>query len=102
MMIDLNRNLITINDNFVPLTHKEYQILYLLGIRKGSVLSKHAFISHIYGGIDEPDSKIIDVFICKLRRKLDEWGLEKAKIETVWGQGYMLVDEKMNSQRFAG
>ena len=48
------------------------------------------------------DSKIIDVFICKLRRKLDEWGLEKAKIETVWGQGYMLVDEKMNSQRFAG
>ncbi|MEC8744463.1 MAG: helix-turn-helix domain-containing protein, partial [Pseudomonadota bacterium] len=57
--------------------------------------------SHIYGGIDEPDSKIIDVFICKLRRKLDEWGLEKAKIETVWGQGYMLVDEKMNSQRFA-
>jgi len=102
MMIDLNRNLITINDNFVPLTHKEYQILYLLGMRKGAVLSKHAFISHIYGGIDEPDSKIIDVFICKLRRKLDEWGLEKAKIETVWGQGYMLVDEKMNSQRFAG
>ena len=66
------------------------------------MLSKHVFISLIYGGIDEPDSKIIDVFICKLRRRLDEWGLEKAKIETVREQGYMLVDEKMNSQRFAG
>ena len=54
MAIDIDRNLVTINDDFVPLTQKEYQIVHLLGMRKGAVLSKDAFISHIYDGIDEP------------------------------------------------
>ena len=63
MAIDIDHNLVTINDDFVPLTQKEYQIVHLLGMRKGAVLSKDAFISHIYGGINEPETKIIDVFI---------------------------------------
>ncbi len=93
LTLDLNRNMITIDGKFVPLTQKEYQIVQLLCMRKGTVLSKEAFISHIYGGIDEPDSKIIDVFICKLRRKLEKSGLRKATIDTVWGQGYVLKDD---------
>ena len=41
-------------------------------------------------GIDEPEPKIIDVFICKLRRKLVENGAEGLSVDTVWGQGYIL------------
>ena len=93
LMMDLSRNLISIDGKFVPLKQKEYQIVNLLCMRKGAVLSKESFISHIYGGIDEPDSKIIDVFVCKLRRKLEKSGLKNARIDTVWGQGYVLRDE---------
>ena len=70
MMIDLSRNVITIVGDFVALTQKEYQIVHLLCMRKGAVLSRNALL-RIYGGIDGPDSKIIDVFICKLRRWLE-------------------------------
>ena len=93
LMMDLSRNLISIDGKFVPLTQKEYQIVNLQCMLKGAVLSKESFISHIYGGIDEPDSKIIDVFVCKLRRKLEKSGLKNARIDTVWGQGYVLRDE---------
>ena len=93
LMMDLSRNLISIDGKFVPLTQKEYQIVNLLCMRKGAVLSKESFISHIYGGIDEPDSKIINVFVCKLRRKLEKSGLKNARIDTIWGQGYVLRDE---------
>ncbi len=98
LMMDLSRNLISIDGKFVPLTQKEYQIVNLLCMRKGAVLSKESFISHIYGGIDEPDSKIIDVFVCKLRRKLEKSGLKNARIDTVWGQGYVLRDEDEENQ----
>ena len=93
MMIDLSRNVITIDGDFVALTQKEYQIVHLLCMRKGAVLSKESFVAHLYGGIDGPDSKIIDVFICKLRRKLETSGLKRASIDTVWGQGYVLRDD---------
>ncbi len=93
LMMEISRNLISIDGKFVPLTQKEYQIVNLLCMRKGAVLSKESFISHIYGGIDEPDSKIIDVFVCKLRRKLEKSGLKNARIDAVWGQGYVLRDE---------
>ena len=93
MVMDMSTHQLTIKEQFVPLTHKEYQLLQLLCLRKGAILSKDAFIAHIYGGVDEPDAKIIDVFMCKLRRKLIQHGLEKASIDTVWGQGYVLRDE---------
>ena len=72
LMMYLSRNLILIDGKFAPLTQKVYQIVNLLSMRKGAVLSKVSFMSHIYGGIDEPDSKIIDVFACKLQRKLEK------------------------------
>ena len=52
------------------LTGKEYEILELLALRKGTTLTKEMFLNHLYGGMDEPELKIIDVFICKLRKKL--------------------------------
>jgi two-component system cell cycle response regulator CtrA len=79
----------------VHLTGKEYAILELLVLRKGMVLTKEAFLNHLYGGIDEPEMKIIDVFICKLRKKLAQAGAGNL-IGTVWGRGYMMRDP--NSQ----
>jgi len=78
------------------LTSKEYHILELLSLRKGSTLTKTHFINHLYGGIDEPETKIIDVFICKLRKKLADLTGGKNYIHTVWGQGYVLRDSASN------
>jgi two-component system, cell cycle response regulator CtrA len=76
----------------VHLTGKEYQMLELLSLRKGTTLTKEMFLNHLYGGMDEPELKIIDVFICKLRKKLAEATGGDSYIETVWGRGYVLRD----------
>ena len=73
------------------LTGKEFAILELLVLRKGMVLTKETFLNHLYGGMDEPEMKIIDVFICKLRKKLAQAGAGNL-IGTVWGRGYMIRD----------
>jgi two-component system cell cycle response regulator CtrA len=76
----------------VHLTGKEYQMLELLSLRKGTTLTKEMFLNHLYGGMDEPELKIIDVFICKLRKKLSTATGGENYIETVWGRGYVLRD----------
>ena len=76
----------------VHLTGKEYQMLELLSLRKGTTLTKEMFLNHLYGGMDEPELKIIDVFICKLRKKLSQATNVENLIETVWGRGYVLRD----------
>ena len=82
---------VTVNGKQVHLTGKEFSILELLVLRRGMVLSKEAFLNHLYGGMDEPEIKIIDVFVCKLRKKLAEASGEQL-IGTVWGRGYVLRD----------
>jgi two-component system, cell cycle response regulator CtrA len=82
----------------VHLTGKEYAILELLTLRKGVVMTKEAFLNHLYGGMDEPEVKIIDVFICKLRKKLAQAGASNL-IGTVWGRGYVLRDPQQNGLR---
>jgi two-component system, cell cycle response regulator CtrA len=91
MALHLDSREVTVGGEPVSLTGKEYNILQLLTLRKGMVLSKEVFLNHLYGGIDEPEPKIIDVFICKLRKKLASAGSENL-IRTVWGQGYVLSD----------
>lgn len=90
LLVNLDSRTVSVRGERVYLTGKEYQILELLSLRKGITLSKDAFLTHIYGGRDEPELKIIDVFICKLRKKLRAAGSEC--VETVWGQGYVLRD----------
>jgi two-component system cell cycle response regulator CtrA len=92
IVVDINRHEVMIDDNRLNLTSKEYHILELLSLRKGTTLTKSHLINHLYGGIDEPESKIIDVFICKLRRKLAVKTGGQNYIHTVWGQGYVLRD----------
>ncbi|MDB4854422.1 response regulator transcription factor [Planktomarina temperata] len=92
--VNLDGKTVEVRGNTVHLTGKEYQMLELLSLRKGTTLTKEMFLNHLYGGIDEPELKIIDVFICKLRKKLSEATGRENHIETVWGRGYVLRDPK--------
>jgi two-component system, cell cycle response regulator CtrA len=91
LLLDLDSRAVSVEGAAVHLTGKEYAILELLVLRKGMVLTKEAFLNHLYGGMDEPEMKIIDVFICKLRKKLALAGADHL-IGTVWGRGYILRD----------
>ncbi len=90
--INLDTQTVTVGGKNLHLTGKEYGIMELLSLRKGSTLNKDQFLNHLYGGMDEPELKIIDVFICKLRKKLEKASGGKNYIETVWGRGYVLRD----------
>ncbi|MES1203089.1 MAG: response regulator transcription factor CtrA [Pseudomonadota bacterium] len=89
--VNLDAKTVEVNGQRVHLTGKEYQMLELLSLRKGTTLTKEMFLNHLYGGMDEPELKIIDVFICKLRKKLQAAAGDHF-IETVWGRGYVLRD----------
>ena len=89
LQLNLDSREVLVSGRPVHLTGKEYAILELLVLRKGMVLTKETFLNHLYGGMDEPEMKIIDVFICKLRKKLAQAGADHL-IGTVWGRGYML------------
>ncbi len=91
VQLNLDSRSVTVAGRPVHLTGKEYSILELLVMRKGMVLTKEVFLNHLYGGMDEPEVKIIDVFICKLRKKLAEAGASNV-IGTIWGRGYMVRD----------
>jgi two-component system, cell cycle response regulator CtrA len=97
--VNLDAKTVDVNGEMVHLTGKEYQMLELLSLRKGTTLTKEMFLNHLYGGMDEPELKIIDVFICKLRKKLAEATGGHNHIETVWGRGYVLREPVLQSQR---
>lgn len=90
LTVDLTTKLAEVDGQVLRLTGREYAILELLAIRRGSTLSKEVFLNHLYGGMEEPEFKIIDVFICKLRKKLADALGRDDYIETVWGRGYVL------------
>ncbi|WP_417458284.1 response regulator transcription factor CtrA [Kordiimonas sp.] len=90
LAVNLDTKTVEVASQRVHLTGKEYAMLELLSLRKGSTLTKEMFLNHLYGGIDEPELKIIDVFICKLRKKLATASDGENYIETVWGRGYVL------------
>lgn len=90
--INLDTRTVEVDSTQVHLTNKEYAILELLAMRKGTVLTKEMFLNHLYSSMDEPEIKIIDVFVCKLRKKLAKASGGVNYIETVWGRGYMLKD----------
>ncbi len=93
LAVNLDTKTVDVNNQRVHLTGKEYAMLELLSLRKSTTLTKEMFLNHLYGGMDEPELKIIDVFICKLRKKLMAICGENY-IETVWGRGYVLRDQE--------
>jgi two-component system, cell cycle response regulator CtrA len=92
LAVNLDNRLAEVQGRPLPLTGKEYGVLELLSLRKGTTLTKEMFLNHLYGGMDEPEPKIIDVFVCKLRKKLSRATGGENYIETVWGRGYTLRD----------
>ncbi|MCK5555382.1 MAG: response regulator transcription factor [Alphaproteobacteria bacterium] len=100
IMVNLDARTVEIDGKQLHLTSKEYGIIELLSLRKGSTLTKEMFLNHLYGGMDEPEVKIIDVFICKLRKKIEKMSGDSGNcIETVWGRGYVLRDPTESSQK---
>ena len=91
-MVNLDSKQVCVSGTNVPLTRHEYQILEILALRKGSIVSKDAILNNLYSGKDEPSRKIIDVFVCKIRQKLGSSG--EAYIHTVFGQGYVMRDSE--------
>lgn len=92
LKVNLDTRTVEVDNKPLHLTGKEYGIIELLSLRKGTTLTKEMFLNHLYGGMDEPELKIIDVFVCKLRKKLAQAAGGDNYIETVWGRGYVLRD----------
>ncbi len=92
LTVNLDTRTVEVDNQPLHLTGKEYGILELMSLRKGTTLTKEMFLNHLYGGMDEPELKIIDVFVCKLRKKLATATQGDNYIETVWGRGYVLRD----------
>jgi two-component system cell cycle response regulator CtrA len=92
LVVNLRTRSVEVDGKPLHLTGKEYGIIELLSLRKGSTLTKDMFLNHLYGGMDEPELKIIDVFVCKLRKKLAQATGGEHYIETIWGRGYVLRD----------
>ena len=102
LVVNLDTKSVEVDAQRIHLTGKEYAMLELLSLRKGTTLTKEMFLNHLYGGMDEPELKIIDVFICKLRKKLSNATDGDNYIETVWGRGYVLRDpEEVTSPKSA-
>ena len=98
LRVNLDTKSVEVDKQVVHLTGKEYGILELLNLRKGTTLTKEMFLNHLYGGMDEPEVKIIDVFVCKLRKKLANATGGDNYIETVWGRGYVLREPEGGTQ----
>ena len=100
LKINLEEKTVKGNGRTIDLTKREYAILELLAMRRGSTLSKEVFLNNLYGtSMDEPDMKIIDVFVCKLRKKISNALNQDNYIKTVWGRGYVLEDPQIEEKR---
>ena len=102
LVVNLDQKTVEISGARLHLTGKEYQMLELLALRKGTTITKEALLSQLYGGMDEPGMKIIDVFVCKLRKKLASASNGRNYIETVWGRGYVLREPSEIDERLIG
>ncbi len=99
MLLDINKRTVSIYGKQIPLTSKEYLMLEILMLKKGTLITKEVFVNHIYCGMDEPDFKIIDVFICKLRKKIAAMTGGINVIETVWGRGYIIKENCFDNSK---
>jgi two-component system cell cycle response regulator CtrA len=88
--LNLSARTVEVNGNRVHLTDMEYQILELLSLRRGSTIARETFINHLYGDGEGPESKTIELFVCKLRKKLAAATGGQNFIETVRERGYLL------------
>lgn len=98
LTLNVDQHDVTAHGVRVPFTAREFAILELLVLRRNMIMTKEAILAHLYGGLDEPEIKIIDVFICKIRNKLAKAGMPNV-ISTVWGRGYTVKDVTPDAPR---
>jgi two-component system cell cycle response regulator CtrA len=91
VVLDQARRTVTVDSRHVRITCREFDVLEMLMLRRGVLLTKEQFMSRAYGVEDGPDQRILDVFVCKLRRKLAAAGSAEI-VRTIWGRGYVLED----------
>lgn len=87
VVLDQARQAVAVDGRPVRLTRREYEVLEMLMLRRGTVIGKEACMARLYGAEDGPETRIVDVFVCKLRRKLAAAGAAEI-LRTVWGVGY--------------
>jgi two-component system cell cycle response regulator CtrA len=97
LVVNVDTRVVSVDGQTVHVTGKEYAILELLSLRKGTTVTREMFLDQLYGGMDEPDLKTMDVFVCKLRKKLAQATGGSHYIEAVWGDGYVLRDPMPSS-----
>jgi two-component system cell cycle response regulator CtrA len=102
LVIKLDQKIVELAGIRLHLTVKEYEILASLALRSGSILTKEMLLTNLYGGMDEPCLKIIDVFLYKLRKKLAFASNGQSYIQTIWGRGYVLRDPNEGSGKIYG
>ncbi|GAC1346353.1 MAG: response regulator [Acetobacteraceae bacterium] len=91
LTLDVSRQSVTAAGVPVRLTATEFALLHLLMQRRNTVVTKEAITAHLYRAGTEPEPNVIEVFLCKIRRKLAKAGLTGV-ISTVWWRGYTIRD----------
>lgn len=97
--LDLKLRKVFVGSQRVPLTAREFDVLELLVQTRGTVMPKQVILEQLYGTVEVPDQKIIDVFVCKIRRKLRDATGGNGVIDTVWGRGYIVRQDSRSPQR---
>jgi two-component system cell cycle response regulator CtrA len=92
LAVNLDAKTVEVGGVRVHLSGKEYAMLELLSLRKGTTVTNEAILSELYDRVDGPQDRIVHVFICKLRKRLEVASGGEDYIETVWGRGYALRD----------
>jgi two-component system response regulator PhoP len=91
--LDMSRQELKVNESIIELTSFEYKIIEYLMIRAGQVISKTELTERLYDQDFERDSNVIEVFIGRLRKKMDPDNVIKP-IETLRGRGYRFALER--------
>ena len=92
LVLDTQRHVAERNGTEIQLTPKEYSILEYLLKNKNKVISRTILTEHVYDFHFDPDTNVIDVYINKLRNKIDK-GFEKQLLNTVRGVGYVIRED---------
>ncbi|SFK15149.1 winged helix-turn-helix domain-containing protein [Falsiroseomonas stagni] len=94
--LDQAKLALTVDGRDVRITRREFDVLEMLFLRRGSLVTKADFLQRLYGSDEGPDSRTLDVFICKVRRKLAAAGAAEF-IRTAWGRGYMAEEPPLSA-----
>jgi two-component system cell cycle response regulator CtrA len=88
--INLDSREVRVSGRAIHLTASEYRMLELLALRKGNMVRKETMFGLLYDGRDDPGERVINVFVCKLRKKIAAANQGESYITTAWGAGYRL------------